>query len=131
MKQFLHVLAVIELVLGIIGCFVVAYQRGNTIDFVYSGKTYFERDWSMTIGIFIGGLISILIVFGILEGMVAILENQEDIYTQLRTNNNSVSSYMENNPLFNQPKKDEWKCPNCGKINASYVGTCSCGTEKP
>lgn len=23
-----------------------------------------------------------------------------------------------------------WKCPRCGKINASYVGTCSCGVDK-
>lgn len=25
---------------------------------------------------------------------------------------------------------DSWKCQNCGKINASYVGTCGCGCDK-
>lgn len=26
---------------------------------------------------------------------------------------------------------DEWTCPNCGKINQEYVGTCACGRRKP
>ena len=26
---------------------------------------------------------------------------------------------------------NEWKCPNCGKVNQNYVGTCGCGTLKP
>ncbi len=25
----------------------------------------------------------------------------------------------------------EWKCPNCGRTNRNYVGTCGCGEEKP
>lgn len=25
---------------------------------------------------------------------------------------------------------DAWQCPNCGRINQSYVGTCGCGTSK-
>ncbi len=29
------------------------------------------------------------------------------------------------------PKDVEWKCPNCGRINQSYVGTCGCGQVKP
>ena len=27
--------------------------------------------------------------------------------------------------------ENEWKCPNCGKINQNYVGTCGCGAAKP
>ncbi len=26
---------------------------------------------------------------------------------------------------------NEWKCPNCGRVNQNYVGTCGCGTKKP
>ena len=29
------------------------------------------------------------------------------------------------------PGENEWKCPNCGKINQNYVGTCGCGERKP
>ena len=30
-----------------------------------------------------------------------------------------------------EPLEHEWKCPNCGKINQNYVGTCGCGAPKP
>jgi len=30
-----------------------------------------------------------------------------------------------------EPQEYEWKCPNCGKINQNYVGTCGCGEPKP
>ena len=30
-----------------------------------------------------------------------------------------------------QANSGEWYCPNCGKPNANYVGTCGCGTKKP
>ena len=30
-----------------------------------------------------------------------------------------------------EPGANEWKCPNCGKINQNYVGTCGCGAAKP
>ena len=30
-----------------------------------------------------------------------------------------------------EPLEHEWKCPNCGKINQNYVGTCGCGEKKP
>lgn len=40
---------------------------------------------------------------------------------------NKIETALTNN---RKPGKDEWKCPNCGKINANYVGTCGCGTSK-
>ena len=30
-----------------------------------------------------------------------------------------------------EPEEYEWKCPQCGKINQNYVGTCGCGAAKP
>lgn len=30
-----------------------------------------------------------------------------------------------------EAEDDEWKCPDCGKINKNYVGTCGCGRRKP
>lgn len=26
---------------------------------------------------------------------------------------------------------NEWKCPNCGRVNQNYVGTCGCGERRP
>lgn len=35
------------------------------------------------------------------------------------------------NKIDNQSTKEEWKCPQCGRINSNYVGTCGCGQTKP
>lgn len=34
-------------------------------------------------------------------------------------------------PMQSEPGANEWKCPNCGKINQNNVGSCGCGTIKP
>lgn len=60
---------------------------------------------------------------------------------------NSVETYMRSNPVSDSvvipspkpsPRRSttvirpdgSWKCPRCGRINAKYVGTCSCGVDK-
>lgn len=43
-------------------------------------------------------------------------------------------STSPSNAFLNQTPivpKDSWKCPECGRYNANYVGTCGCGTRKP
>ncbi len=37
---------------------------------------------------------------------------------------------LSNRPL-SHTTGNKWYCPNCGKENQSYVGTCGCGTRKP
>ncbi len=102
MKSLLRTLSIVELVLGLIGSFVLANQYGNVVDFTYSGRTYYERNWGLTIGIFTGCLFSVLVIYAILEGLRTVLENQETIYNKIKMIDNSTSSsYTENNPLFN------------------------------
>lgn len=33
-------------------------------------------------------------------------------------------------PVRKAPGEDEWLCPNCGRINKNYVGSCGCGQKK-
>lgn len=33
-------------------------------------------------------------------------------------------------PVGESAMKNSWKCPKCGKINASYIGQCGCGSRK-
>lgn len=40
-----------------------------------------------------------------------------------------VSGNINNNSAT--PSSNEWKCPNCGRINQNYTGTCGCGQQKP
>ena len=40
-----------------------------------------------------------------------------------KSSSNSTNSSAQSN--------EAWTCPNCGKVHASYVCSCSCGTRKP
>ncbi len=59
----------------------------------------------------------------------------EKMKTMANINSNSgvgvtgISSMTNSEPLH--ISNNEWKCPNCGKVNQSYTGTCGCGEEKP
>lgn len=33
--------------------------------------------------------------------------------------------------VYEGQPKDGWKCPECGAVNARYIGTCACGAERP
>jgi len=37
---------------------------------------------------------------------------------------------IEESKTDREPQANEWKCPECGKINALYVGSCGCGYQK-
>lgn len=65
-----------------------------------------------------------MILFGIgsvLEYLESIKKSIDDCLHQ-----KSVSSASPVSPIGN-----EWKCPKCGRINQSYVGSCGCGEQKP
>lgn len=64
--------------------------------------------------------------FGIFALIVALTkpycESQQEYEYQL----SRIDKQREENIL----KNDGWECANCGKINAQYVGMCSCGNHK-
>lgn len=50
--------------------------------------------------------------------------------------NADTNGGIVDNPTPSAPKPlhisdNEWKCPNCGKVNQNYTGTCGCGQQKP
>lgn len=79
------VCAKVVFVIGTIGSIGLAYTFGNTISYnYYSSRTYTERDWILTIIIFLTGTFSSFIMYLILEGTSHILKNQEDIKTMIK-----------------------------------------------
>lgn len=42
----------------------------------------------------------------------------------------SSTSYTNNTGTSQINSSDSWECPNCGRTNASYVGTCACGVSQ-
>lgn len=52
------------------------------------------------------------------------------------TEKKSRFSFGKNKQVEEEKPQEEdmtnkWRCPNCGKINLNYVGTCGCGETKP
>ena len=139
MKTLLKVLAYINLVLGLIGSFVLANRFGKSIaySYYYSSKVIYERNWPLTLGIFGAGLLGTLVLFSILYALSEILDAQERPYSaayKMSAPSDSTNSSVEpasTHPVASVSSAPEWVCPKCGKHNSSYVGTCGCGERKP
>lgn len=54
----------------------------------------------------------------------------EKMKTMNNTNSNTGGGVTSTSSMVNS-SGNEWRCPNCGKVNQSYIGTCGCGEEKP
>lgn len=135
MKTLLRVLSYIELICGVIGTTILANALGKEVAFAYS--IHYERNWGTTVGIFLAGIFSVLVLFSVLNALANILEIQEKISEKLNIASTTVqkkSAGDVHNGEYRAPENsvaNEWVCPKCGKHNADYVGTCGCGTVKP
>lgn len=65
------------------------------------------------------------VVFVLFLGMYKAFVCIEEMQRKLKSMTNEVMEYKEKNNISGY-----WLC-NCGKKNARYVGTCSCGKRKP
>ncbi|RKJ49726.1 hypothetical protein D7Y05_08505 [bacterium 1XD42-54] len=77
-----QILGFLVLVLGIIGSFYVAYEFGNVVDFEYSGRVFYERDWNLTCAYFATGCFSSILLWTIFSGMAEIIEKLDNIINQ-------------------------------------------------
>ena len=128
-KGLIKTLSYIQLLLGIIGSFVIAYSKGK----VSGNSRHYERSVGITIGWFLVSMLSVLVLFSILYALYSIIENQENILFKL----NKLNSEKDSDKVkkWDAPEKKlkdgEWRCSDCGKINSSYISTCGCGCPKP
>lgn len=123
MKGILKVLAVVELVCGLIGSFLIAKGSGAEIS-----RFTIQRNWGITIGTFISCSFSVILVFAVIYAIIEVLDNQEAILKRLSSSEPVGSTHLSH--LASPTDASGWKCNKCGKINADYVGTCGCGANK-
>lgn len=125
MKQICKTLGMITLVGGTIGSFGVAYAAGATLTLSRYGNLERMRNWPLTIIYFLASLICVAAFSAILLGIAEVLEYLESI-------DQGQDDLIQNTKpdTEEEPPQSYWKCPNCGKNNPPYTGTCSCGQSK-
>lgn len=65
-------------------------------------------------------------------GVIVILckhDNTRSYYRESEADR-ALSSYAAEKSPQRLVREDDWRCPECKRINASYVTTCICGTPK-
>lgn len=125
MKQICKTLGTISLVLGIIGSFALAGLNGTTLSISRFGDLEKVRNWPLTIIIFATSLLCVAAFSFILMGIAEILERLESITWTQQTLIKNTTSETED-----EPPQSYWKCPECGRSNPPYTGTCGCGYSK-
>ncbi len=94
---------------------------------------------------FFGGLIFFIVMtllnrvaFGVIYDIRGIRNSLENHNTENVSNANESSVIFKDAPSTRSgsryvanPGSGEWICPECGKTNQGYVGTCGCGGKKP
>ncbi len=125
LKKICKTLGAISFVVGAIGSIVLAVTAGVTLSISRHGNLDKVRNWPLTIIYFIACLLCTAIFSFILLGISEVLERLETI---TKVQNTLVQNTTPDTK--DDPPQDYWKCPQCGKSNPPYTGTCSCGNSK-
>lgn len=131
MKKMCTTLAGIILVLGIICSIILAWNNGVVVDYdLYHGIEE-KRSFLFTVMWFVCGIFVTVVEAVILNAIGEILENQEYIMKKISDVESKVAFVERKGKDENDLKYNgSWKCSECGRVNASYIGTCACGKSK-
>lgn len=131
MKDACNTLGTIVLVLGIIGSIALAWNNGVTVTYDSYLRVEETRSILLTLVWFVGGILSTAIGTVILVSLGEILEYLEVLSRRVSEVEGKMSTVERKDKESDDiAYKGSWKCPQCGRVNASYIGTCGCGQTK-
>lgn len=136
MGDICKILAKIYGVIGAVGTIAASIIGGKTASIgTYSIR--YERNWLLTIAIFLGVGLSVAMVTAALYTLGKIYDR---VYSSSFSANSSISTEAANGLAVLAKEAEEkkilanggWKCPApCNKVHRSYESSCSsCGTAK-
>lgn len=130
MQKLCNMLSKFIIVWGGVGSIIAAIVFGKETTVSVYGVVETERNWGLTIGIFLATLISVFLLFVIFAALAEVLENQDHIlYNQSKYTDNKASTEKQGTNI--STKKDMWVCPHCGTSNSSTQHECKdCGYER-
>lgn len=131
MRKMCTTLAGIILVLGIICSIILAWNNGVVEDYDSYHGIEEKRSFLLTVMWFVCGIFVTVVEAVILNAIGEILENQEYIVKKISDVESKVAFVERKDKDENDLKYNgSWKCSECGRVNASYIGTCACGKSK-
>lgn len=147
MKGICKVIAYVNLVLGIIGSIAAAYLGGRSLDTYSRYSISYDRNWLLTIAIFLGIMLMVITLYVILMSLVELLEKQEWMESRLleldmeekEKDNSSQPSFKASNSKADllraaasqDVRKNVWVCSECGETNSAASRTCKgCGRDR-
>lgn len=142
MKSISKTFGAVIFILGIIGSVFIAIFFGKAINY---HSLELERNWGITIILFVSCALPSIILSIILYALSEILERQEIIFKALNISleaNDKITSISYDNAVNEAHSdlgahnaattmnisKSSWKCPTCGHIND--ISQSSCGLCK-
>lgn len=135
--RWCKILAKIYGVIGTIGSIVLANIYGKEAEAnSYFERVEYQRNWMLTIAIFVGVLLVVSMICITLYTIGAIYDAVNssafqkggvDRYEKLEEGTSVIAEQDEVNRII---ENGGWRCSDCGKINQSYITTCMCGKSK-
>lgn len=129
MKKWCAGLGAFNAFFGTIGSFLVASELGKKVQITDKYFTQTVRDWPLTIGIFAGCMLSVIVLATFLFGLSVALGKLEAIEASLSESYDEGGEGSSYSLLNNSSDGGYWTCA-CGKRNPNYTGTCSCGRDR-
>lgn len=131
MKSICKTLGNIILFLGIIGSVFISNSFGKVLNYEHMKP---ERDWTLTIILFLSCALSVIVLSVILYGISEILERLEkiDSVTNLPSAPGTTQSDLKTKENTETIMNTSWKCPTCGQVNNNSNQKCSsCNMTRP